>query len=485
MNSSGQQNITKLKSLFQKSGDVIFNEFTFNQSTVFFIKCDAMVDQQMLYTIVLPNIESLYKDFNGTQITESQIEQLPIPELEKITNQNDLVTKVYNGNIIIYFSDINLLYGCNIARKPNRTPEETNMEVLVKGPRDNFIEDLSTNIALVRKRLPTSSLCVEKMTVGKRSKTEIAILYIDDVVNKDILKELKEQLVQIESDIVMRAESLMEFVNKKNWIFPVFNTTGRPDFVVQSIATGRFAIFVDGTPYGVVTPINFFLLLKTSEDYENPIIYSTFERLLRLIGVFLGVTLPAAWLALTLFHQNQIPLQLLATVVIANRGLPFPGVLEMLLLLIVFELLREAGLRLPTKIGSTISIVGGIIIGDAAIRAGVTSPAMVVIIALSTIASYTIVNQSLVTVISILRIIFILVTGFLGLFGFFVCIFALILYLANIRVFGTPYLDISADLSWENIKKTLFRKSVVNYTKRPNSLDPKDDTRKGESGENE
>ncbi|MDN4492676.1 spore germination protein [Ureibacillus aquaedulcis] len=479
MNLSGQQelDISTLKKLFNKSADVIFNEFTFNQSTVFCIKCDSMVDQQMLYTIVLPNIEDLFKDKNSTQVNNQMIERLPIPDIQRITDQDEIISKVYSGNILIFFNESKMLYSCNISRKPNRTPEETNMEVLVKGPRDNFIEDLSTNIALIRKRLPTNSLCVEKFNVGKRSKTEVAIMYMDDIANKDILKELKKQFKKIDTDIIIGAESLMEFVNKKNWVMPSTNSTGRPDFAIQSLIRGRFIIIVDGTPYAVITPINFFYLLKTSEDNENTIIFSSFERMLRLLGVLLGIALPAFWLALTLFHQDQLPLQLLATVVIANRGLPFPAVLEMLILIVIFELFREAGLRMPTKIGTTVGVVGGLIIGDAAIRAGITSPAMVVVIALSTISSYSIVNQSLVTMVSILRITFILVTSLFGLFGFFICIYILLLYIANIRIFGTPYLDITADLSWQSIKKALFRQAVPKYSERPNMLDPQDDTR--------
>lgn len=242
---------------------------------------------------------------------------------------------------------------------------------------------------------------------------------------------------------------------------------------------------MDGVAYGIITPVNIFYLLKAGEDHESTILYSTFERFIRLIGVILGIALPSFWLALTLFHQNQLPLQLLATVVMTNLGLPFPAVVEMLLILIMFEILREAGLRLPTKIGGIIGVIGGLIIGDAAIRSGITSPAMVVIIATSTIASYTVVNQHLESLISILRILFICVTAFFGLFGFFICFYLLILYVANTRVFGVPYLNISADLSIGNVKKTLFRLPKYKYKLRPNFLDPQDETRNNEEKSNE
>ena len=487
MNTAGQSlpMVTKLKQLFQKSEDVIFQEYFFQQSKVFTIKCESMIDQQILYTVVLPNIENLYLNSSNQTITEEAIEQLPIPEIKKLTKNDDIITAVFNGNLILFFEESQLLYSCNIAQKPNRNPEETNMEVMVRGARDNFIEDLATNIALIRKRIPTNSLCVEKMELGRRSKTKIALLYFDDIANKDILTELKKQLKKIDTDIIISADSLMEFVNEKNWLLPATNYTGTPDFAIQSLIRGRFLILVDGVAYGVITPVNIFYLLKTGEDYESSIIYGTFERFIRLIGVIVGIALPSFWLALTLFHQDQLPLQLLATVVITNIGLPFPAVLEMLIVLMMFEILREAGLRLPSKVGGIIGVIGGLIIGDAAIRSGITSPALVVVIATSTIASYTLVNQQFENFVIIIRILFIIVTAFLGLFGFFICLYLLILYVANTRVFGVPYLNISADLSFNNLKKTLFRLPKYKYKLRPNFLDPQDETRNNEGKSDE
>lgn len=217
MDKSGQSlpMITRLKQLFQKSEDVIFQEFIFQQSKVFIIRCDSMIDQQILYTVVLPNIERLYKNSSNQIFTEVDIEQLPLPDMKKLTKKDEIITSVFNGNLIIFFEHSQLLYSCNIVQKPNRQPEETNMEVMVRGARDNFIEDLSTNIALIRKRIPSNSLCVEKMELGRRSKTKIALLYFDDIANKDILTELKKQLEEIDVDIIISADSLMEFVNKK------------------------------------------------------------------------------------------------------------------------------------------------------------------------------------------------------------------------------------------------------------------------------
>ncbi|GLC89191.1 spore germination protein [Lysinibacillus piscis] len=472
-----------LKALFQKSADIHFQAYSFAQHNVYFLTCDAMVDQQLLHDVIVQRVQLLYEQISEPLDEENIHQQLRIPNLQKIDSKDEAISLVYTGFLLLYFEEEQLLYASNIAKKPNRTPEETRMEVLVKGPRDNFIEDVSVNIALLRKRLPTNSLCVEKVEVGKRSKTNVAILYFDDIVDMDILHGIKKQLATVDTDIVFSGDLLMERVHKNTKLFPKTDYTGRPDYAIQALMRGRFVIFVDGTSYAVITPVNLFLLLKSAEDNEYPYIYSSVERVLRIAGILIGLLLPAFWLALTTYHQSQLPLQLLATVVQAKTGLPLPSSLEMLLMLLMFELFREASLRLPSVIGGTISVVGGLIIGDAAIRAGVTSPEMIVVIAISTIATFTLVNQSLVTTVGVLRICFILASAFFGLFGFFVSLYITALYVCNIRIYGYSYVNVAADLNWDTIKKSLLRSPPSGYAERPKALAPQDYTRTAKSRE--
>ncbi len=472
-------NIKQLKKLFERSSDVHVQKYTFNKYSVFFVTCDAMIDKQMLQNVILEKVKSYLLNIDDKPIKKSIEKQLHLPDLQMLESQEDIVSRVYTGHVILYFEDVNLIYSSNIENKPNRNPEETKTEVPVKGPRDNFIEDVSVNIALVRKRLPTNSLCVEKFEVGKRTKTTVAVLYFDDIVNKDIVNGIKNKIEQIDSniDVLFSGDILMEFIDKRSKLFPRHDYTGRPDFAVQSLIRGRVFILVDGVAYGIITPVNLFLLFKTSEDNEFPTVFSSFERLLRVFGIIVGTLLPAFWLALTTYHQHQLPLQLLATVVQASTGLPFPAAVEMIIMLIMFELFREAGLRLPDAIGGTLSVVGGLIIGDAAIRAGITSPAMVVIIAVSVISTFTLVNQSFVSAVSIIRILSILVTALFGLFGFFVAFYFVLLYLANIRIFGAPYLNVADHIKWSVIKHTFLRQSQKNYKYRPIELKTIDKTR--------
>lgn len=480
--------LENLKQAFQKTGDVKFQSFAFRQETVHIITCEAMINEQLLYEQVLPELKK-YLDgdtVNDKVKTEAQQEDLKtleaslvLPQLMRVEDFDSCERLLFTGQCLIYFMNYQVLLVTNISKKPNRKPEDTSLEVAVKGPRDNFIEDLATNIALVRKRLPTSTLVVDKMQLGVRSKTEVAILYFDDIANKEVLSEIKRELEQVDVDIVFSGQVLFEDMDKKMSFIPKTEYTGRPDFVVQALIRGRYALFVDGTTYAILMPTNFFLLLKTGEDNEYPVIYSSFQRILRLLGMVFGLLLPSFWLALTTFHQNQIPLQLLATVVQGNTGLPMPSTLEMIVMILFFELFREAGLRLPSVIGGTISVVGGLIIGDAAIRAGITSPAMVVVIAISTISGFTLVNQGLIASVSILRIAFVIITSFFGLFGFFSCIYFTLVYLSQLKTFGVPYLNVATDLNAKAILKTLIRLDGENYQKRPRILKPNDKTRRG------
>ncbi|WP_068982790.1 MULTISPECIES: spore germination protein [Lysinibacillus] len=470
-------NLKSLKALFQRSADVVFQEYIFQQQKVHLIKCEAIINERLLHTVIVQRVQSLFTASSDEMLEEHIQNNLHIPHLQKISSKDDAITKVYRGHVLLYFEDMNLLYSSKIAKKPNRDIKETTLELVVKGPRDDFIEDVFINIALLRKRIPTNSLSVETYELGKRSKTTVAVLYLEDVVNQKMLEQIKLQLQQVDTDIVFSGDLLMERIERSAKILPRHDYTGRPDFALQALSSGRILIIVDGVSYVIITPANSMLLFKSAEDNEQPIIVSSMERSLRRIAIFLSVLLPGFWLALTTHHQEQLPLILLATVVESRTGLPFPTILEILMMLFMFELFREANIHLPNVIGGSISVVGGLIIGDAAIKAGVTSPSMIVVIATSSIAAFTLVNQSIVSAMSIFRIISIVASAFLGLFGFFISMFFILLYMANLRVLGVAYLSMGADLDWQDIKKSLFRLSIDGYGKRPTFLKVQDKSR--------
>ena len=254
--------LISLKQLLKKSADVRFQTYEFQLSNVILITCEAMTDKYLMNEVIVPRLQALCDNKEVPLDPSTITKQLYLPDLQEITSLNDAVTNVYGGFVLIYIEEQKLLLSSNIESKPNRSPEETSLEVLIKGPRDNFIEDLAVNIALIRKRVPTDSLCVEKLTIGERSKTKVAILYFQDIANPDTLKELKQQLLAIHTDVVLSGELLMERLNKYSYLLPLNDTTGRPDFALQSLITGRFIVLVDGVAYAIITPINLLVLLK-------------------------------------------------------------------------------------------------------------------------------------------------------------------------------------------------------------------------------
>ena len=387
---------------------------------------------------------------------------------------------IYCGKLLIFFDECHYLFSTNISHRPQRTPEETATEITIKGPRDNLIEDISVNVALIRKRLRTNSLHIKKFQVGKRSLTEVALLYIDDIASPDMVKDVSKKIRNIDVDGIYSGNQFMELIEKSSPFFPRHHYTGRPDFAVQCLLKGRMIIMIDGVAYASIIPISSFLLLKSAEDIENISAFASLERVLRIVGVFGATLLPGFWVAITTYHQDQLPLILLATVVESRRGIPLPTALEAIIMLLLFELFKEAGLRMPSSAGGTLSVLGALIIGDAAIRAGLTSPAMLVIVAGSSIATFTLVNHSLIGAISVARLACILLSSMLGLFGFLFTVHFLIISVCNIRSLGLPFFGITANLSLKNLFQSILRLPSKVDTSRISPIISKDPTKKRE-----
>lgn len=471
-----------LRMLFSKSADVFFNSTYFRVDfpiKVTFVGCEGMVDYNLLNQLIIERLSIFFNKYPQGMVTKENVQTfLHVPQLTEVNSEEQVMKDLFSGKIILCFEGNDFLFSSNIGKRPQRSIEEATSEVTINGPRDNLIEDLSINIALIRKRLRTNTLSIEHFEVGKRSITKIAILYMEEISNLEMVQGLIKKIKAIDVDGIFNGNQFMELIEKPSPFFPFHDYTGRPDFSVQSLLKGRILILIDGVAYSIITPITLFTLLKTAEDPEYTVFYSSFERTLRVVGVAVATFLPGFWVALTTFHQNQIPLILLATVVQSRIGLPLPSSIEAILMVLMFELFKEAGMRLPTAIGSTLSVLGALIIGDAAISAGLTSPAMLVVIAASAIATFTLVNQSLVGAVSLLRIISIIFSSFLGLFGFLFSILLILTYISNIRVFGVPYLPLAANLKLSNILKSILRIPANLDKNRADMIFSKDSTKK-------
>lgn len=475
-----------LTNYFRNNVDVVFHQFNVRNETdkqqLLLIYSDGLADIKQLNQFVLPKLETMYKD-NLFSSKESMKEghSLPLVLLEENLLQ-DLTLKVFSGSLVIYVKKLDAFFSMDIANPPARSPEESATESSIRGPHDGFTEELNVNTALIRKRLRSPSLRIEQFVIQGRGHTSIALYYVDDIINPEIVKQVRHKLQNIDTDALV-GTALIENIlkNSNRTLFPMTDYTGRPDFVVNSLLNGRFAVMLQGSPMALIAPVGLINLLMSAEDADTPFHIVSFERLLRFFGLFIALFFPGFYLALTSFNLEQIPLPLLATINNARTGLPLAVSMETFLMLFLFEIFSEAGRRLPKAVGQTVTVVGGLIIGDAAIRAGITSPTMIVMVAITTIATYSLVNQILSGTTAIIRILILILSGLFGMYGFLIAVIGLVLHLADLENYGVPYLSPISPFSKNDFVPALTKKPAKSMKNRPEYLQTQDHTRKGDS----
>lgn len=474
----------RLRELFVRSQDVKIDAVLFGPAgfrhKVVLLYCQGMSHAGLIDRMVMPALQSMLTD--AASIDAGLLETNSPLVLSRITGpdgMDEFMLRLYSGQLILFFESAGLMYAVNTSSPPNRTPDESSTEVSVKGPRDAFTEDLSTNIALVRKRLLTHSLCCEIWTIGERSHTSVALLYIGDVANPGVVEQARDNLAKLKVDGLLSSGQLEEgFTGVGFALVPLVDYIGRPDFVADSLLRGRIGVMVDGSPMVLLAPVNLAYILKSPEDVHFPSYYVFVQRLLRSLGLLTTVFFPGFYIAVTSFNFDQIPFPLLATIASVRIGLPMSGPMDFFLMQGLFEMFREAGVRLPKAVGQTVAVVGGLIVGDAAIRAGITGPATLVAVAISTMAMFTLVNQSLAGSVTVLRLAILVVSSVLGMFGFIVSVVALTLYLATLESFGVPYMAPLSPLSVRDLFSAMKFKKLKIAKRRPSFLKPTDDTRK-------
>ncbi|MED4797818.1 spore germination protein, partial [Priestia megaterium] len=262
-------------------------------------------------------------------------------------------------------------------------------QTVVRGPRDSFTETLRTNTALIRRRIKSPKLWIESQQIGEFTKTDIALVYIDGIADEQVIQEVKERLSKIDIDGILESGYIEELIQDEDYTpFPTMHNTERPDSVAAGLLEGRIAILVDGTPFVLMVPALFIQFFQAAEDYYQRADISTLIRLMRYMAFFLALLTPSAYIALTTFHQEMLPFALLISIAAQREGVPFPAIIEAFIMEITFEILREAGVRLPRAVGSAISIVGALVLGEAAVQAGLVSPAMVIVVSITAISNF-------------------------------------------------------------------------------------------------
>ena len=350
----------------------------------------------------------------------------------------------------------------------SRAVEQPVSEVTVRGPADAFNEDLRTNLALLRKRLRTTRLAVEKMEIGVVTKTAVCLVYLKGYLPGGLLEEVKSRLETIKVDSVISSGQLEEYIQDNPYsIVGAIGVTERPDVLAAELLEGKVGIVVDNTPFALIAPTTIIFHMHSPEDYYNRYWFASMIRIIRWVALHMALLLPSLYIAVTSYHQEMVPTDLLLAIMTAREGVPYPAIIEALLMEITFEILREAGVRLPRPFGQTISIVGAIVIGQAAVGASLVSPVMVIVVALTAVASYTIPTVPFTNAVRVLRFPFMIAAAAFGLFGVMAAMLILTFHLCSLRSFGVPYLSPIAPLSLGDLKDSFVRVPAWMMRKRP------------------
>lgn len=340
-------------------------------------------------------------------------------------------------------------------------------ETAAKGPRDGFVENLETNISLIRRKVKDNNLAFEVFNVGSRLQSDVALVYMNDIVDKQVLQELKKRIEAIDVDGVLSAGKLEQYIEDYTYtVFPQAFSTERPDRAIANMLEGRIIVIIEGTPMVLAYPAIFMQFFQAVEDYTQRTVVSSFVRILRIMAAILVVTLPSFYLTLIKFNVELIPIKFVTPIVQSRVGIALTPFLEILAMEIVVELLREGGLRLPTKIAQTLSLVGGIIIGDTAIRSKMVSPTTLLVVGVTVIATFVIPNYDMSISIRILRFPMLILANIMGILGIAVGWFLILVHLSSLDSLGVPYFEFHKS----DLKDTFIRAPLWKMNKRPEAI---------------
>jgi spore germination protein KA len=486
LHSSINQNIIDMRNTLGNSSDLSIREFLLGKNNLkaAVIYIDGLVNKDFIQNYILKPLiiekdEILQHDVYEQDLFVLLLNRvLTIGETREVSDFEKLYESLLSGETILLIDQ--QVKGIVASTKGwrDRGVEEPTTSNVVRGSKEGFSETLRTNTALIRRRIKDTHLRIDTKQIGKVTKTDVAILYVEGIADEKVIKEVHSRLDSINIDGILESGYLEEFIQDKTYTpFPTVYYSERPDEIVGGILEGRIAIIIDGTPFVLLVPALFIHFFQSAEDYYQRFDISTLVRILRFIAFFMALLIPSIYIALTSYHQEMIPTTLLISLGGQREGVPFPAIVEVLLMEINFEILREAGLRMPKAVGSAISIVGALVIGEAAVQAGLVSAAMVIVVSITAISSFIFPSYNMSFPVRILRFIFIGLASVLGLFGICLGLFLLTFHLCSLRSFGVPYMSPLGPFDLEDQKDTVFRFPHQYLFKRPHSTGKKNVTR--------
>lgn len=476
-----RQNLTIIKELLPAEDILSFEFQTGDGVPCAVVYADGMVNKELLGSLVIRPLSVLHVKQNQA-LNASLVEiSTRFPELKTVSRVDDCVKEVLDGNTLLLVDGASVGFISGAKLLPTRAIAEPPTDVAVKGPREGFIEDIKVNMTLIRKRLKTPDLRFETLRVGKRSDTMVAVCWLEGISPVQTLEKVKQKIQAIDTDIIPDSSYISALTeDKQHSIFRTVGTTEKPDVFCAKIAEGRVGMVVDGSPIALTVPYLFTEDLQSSEDYFISPFMATIFRSMRLLSLFIAVLLPAFYVSAELFKMQLLPLGLMLTIAGSVRELPLSPGMEMFVVLLLLEILKEASIRMPKYVGMSLSVVGALVLGETAVRAGFLSTPAIIIVALSGICMYTVPN--FVETGSILRWLFLLVGGSLGPFGIVLLGALLLCELLSLQAFDTPLLAPFAPLIPHDLKDSAVKYGIHNLATRPKALRSKNKTRlKGDS----
>ncbi|MEK8131292.1 spore germination protein [Paenibacillus filicis] len=466
------QNLERVKQEMARCSDVVYRVCSIEEKMkAVIIYIDGMCDTQVLDTAVLQPLMDYFRRQAESEASEDVPESgdlfIPTMQISKSSRLEDILQGILRGETVILLQGEAYALIADLVRIEQRSMEEPSSEKVVRGPRDGFLESLRTNITLIRRRLRTPKLKVESLTIGELSRTDVALVYLDGIAKEELVDEVRRRLARIEVDGILDSGNIEELIEEDIISpFPQIQNTERPDVVVSSLMEGKIAVLVDNTPFVLILPMTYWSGLQAADDYTEHYLYATFIRWVRYTFVHVSLLLPSLYVALTTFHPQVIPTPLVISFASAREGIPFPAVIEALLMEFIFEGLREAGIRLPQQVGPAVSIAGALVIGQAVVAAGIVSTPLIIIVSLTGIASFAFPLYNAGTAYRMLRFPLLIIAAVLGFYGIVMFLIALSVHLVMLKPFGVPYMAPYAPMIPDNLKDVLVRAPKGNMRKR-------------------
>ena len=437
LNKNIADSIKIFKEIFERDDTIRFREFSASGIKCCAVFADGMVNSEIINSHI---IRPLVTSSGVMGINELSEKIVLCNELSKSSDMSEIIESMLYGDTIIIMDGQNESLIVNTKGWQTRGISEPDDDKSLKGPREGFSESAMQNVSLLRRKLLTPELKFEFLKLGTRSGTRICICYLDSITEKNILDDLKKRLSKIEIDGIISTGNIDELI--KDHPYSLFKTTGtteKPDIAAAKLLEGRIAIIVDGTPLVMTVPYIFVENIQSPDDYYVNFYYGSVGRILRFIGFWLSISIPAIYISVVCFHQEMIPDTLLFSLMSATQGVPFPAVVECFFMLLVFEVLREAGVRMPNKVGHALSIVGALVIGQAAVEAKIASAPMVIVTAFTAIAG--LMNPRITGAVIVIRFAALFASAIIGIYGYFFCMLAVLIYLCSMQSFGVPYMS--------------------------------------------